>query len=40
MGTMPVAFLFVAPHSEEEEAEWLDEAFLRALKVADPGGTV
>ncbi|MEW8029980.1 MAG: DUF6883 domain-containing protein [Candidatus Thiodiazotropha sp.] len=38
--TMPVAFLFVAPFSPEEAGEWLDEAFLRALKSADPGGTV
>lgn len=38
--TMPVAFLFVAPLSPEGAGEWLDEAFLRALKVADPEGTV
>ena len=38
--TIPVAFLFVAPLSPEEVGEWLDEAFLRALKVVDPGGTV
>lgn len=38
--TMPVAFLFVVPLSPEEAVEWLDEAFLRALKVADPDGTV
>lgn len=37
--TIPVAFLFVASLGLEEE-EWLDEAFLRALKVADPVGTV
>jgi hypothetical protein len=36
--TIPVAFLFVAPLSPEEEGEWLDEAFLRALKHADPTG--
>ncbi|MCE8044370.1 hypothetical protein HOP60_19685 [Halomonas daqingensis] len=40
LGTIPVAFLFVAPLSSEEVEEWLDEAFLRALKVADPNGTV
>lgn len=38
--TMPVAFLFVAPLSPEEAGEWLDVAFLRALKVADPNGAV
>lgn len=38
--TIPVAFLFVAPLSSEEVDECLDEAFLRALKVADPNGTV
>lgn len=38
--TIPVAFLFVAPLSPEEIGEWQDEAFLRALKVADPDGTV
>lgn len=38
--TIPVAFLFVAPLSPEQAGEWLDEAFLRALKVADPNGTV
>lgn len=37
--TIPVAFLFIAPLSPEEAGEWLDEAFLRALKVADPDGT-
>lgn len=37
---MPVAFLFVVPHEPEEDGEWLDEAFLRALRVADPDGTV
>ncbi|WP_110692568.1 DUF6883 domain-containing protein [Salinicola halophyticus] len=37
---VPVAFLFVAPLSSEEAEEWLDEAFLRALKVADPDDTV
>lgn len=38
--TIPVVFLFVAPLSHDEAVEWLDEAFLRALKVADPDGTV
>ncbi len=37
--TMNVAFLFVAPRKPEEEGEWLDVAFLRALKAADPDGT-
>ncbi len=37
---MPVAFLFVTSLSPKEAGEWLDEAFLRALKVADPDGTV
>jgi hypothetical protein len=37
--TIPVAFLFIAPLSPDEAGEWLDEAFLRALKVADPDGT-
>ncbi len=36
---LPVAFFFIAPCEREEEGEWLDKAFLRALKVADPGGT-
>lgn len=38
--TMPVAFLFAAPLSSEEVEEWLDEAFLRALEIADPKGKV
>ena len=38
--TLPVAFLFVVPHEPVKKGEWLDEAFLRALKVADPDGTV
>ena len=37
---MPVAFLFVTSLSSEGAGEELDEAFLRALKVADPDGTV
>gem|GEM_PF-527280 len=32
--------MFVAPIKPGEEGEWLDTAFLRALKLADPGGTV
>lgn len=36
---MPVAFLFVTPHSLEKGV-YLDGAFLRALKTADPDGTV
>ena len=38
--TLPVAFLFADPLEHEDDREWLDEAFLRALKVADPDGTV
>jgi hypothetical protein len=38
--TVPVAFLFVAPLEPGEASEWLDEAFLRALGVADPCSTV
>ncbi|MEW8001077.1 MAG: DUF6883 domain-containing protein [Candidatus Thiodiazotropha endolucinida] len=38
--TMHVAFLFVVPLSPEEAGEWLDEAFLRVLEIADPDGTV
>lgn len=34
----PCAFLFAAPLRDEEEGETLDEAFLTALKVADPHG--
>lgn len=37
---MPVAFLFVVPHESGEVSESLDEAFLRALRVADPCSTV
>ena len=37
---MPIAFLFVDPRNNEEAGEWLDKAFLRALKAADPDGTV
>ena len=38
--TLPFAFLFVAPLKPEDEGEWLDVAFLRALKAADPHDTV
>lgn len=34
----PCAFLFAAPLRDEEEGETLDEAFLTALKAADPHG--
>lgn len=34
--THPCAFLFAAPLRDEEEGETLDEAFLTALKIADP----
>ncbi len=36
--TRPCAFLFAAPLRGEEEGETLDEAFLSALKSADPQG--
>lgn len=38
--TLPVAFLFAVPHEPVKKGEWLDEAFLRALRIADPDGTV
>lgn len=38
--TMPVALLFAVPLNLEEAGESFDEAFLHALKVADPGGMV
>lgn len=34
----PCAFLFAAPLQNQEECETLDEAFLTALKAADPHG--